>query len=442
MTLLITNTDQIDQYTATAAQTVFPYAFEIRTSSEILVYKTPVGDTPDENTDLLTLTTDYTVSNAGVTGGGNITLVVAATLGDIVTAVSNPDFSQTKDYTVTGGFTGESIQDTFNKWTKLVQKVESSIKESGLTYSVLDTLSAGQLRIPELGSDQFWSSNTAGNLVASDVNASASCDTLRTDLASETETAPGTDNVGTYNTRTSTAETMTDFVDTYTLPINDSFSLVRDPTITTKQMRMDVGAVAAATTRVLTMPNQDIDLTPASTALIVTGTDDDNMVTSKGMRDGTRQILQYKSVYYHGVATGTTAIPVDDSIPQKTEGDEYMTLAITPTISTSSLLIEVGFVGASSQNNTGMTVALFRDATVGAQAAVVDSVLNTVGSNHTKVITLRHLADSDPGTTTTFKVRAGIAAGATTTFNGVSGGRIFGGVMSSYITITELATVD
>lgn len=47
-----------------------------------------------------------------------------------------------------------------------------------------------------------------------------------------------------------------------THPVDDSTTLVRDPVDNTKLMRVDVGAVATATTRVLTMPDQDIDLTP------------------------------------------------------------------------------------------------------------------------------------------------------------------------------------
>ena len=49
-----------------------------------------------------------------------------------------------------------------------------------------------------------------------------------------------------------------------TLPVNDTTSLVQDPGDNTKQMRIDAGAITTATTRVLTMPDQDIDLTPGT----------------------------------------------------------------------------------------------------------------------------------------------------------------------------------
>ena len=47
-----------------------------------------------------------------------------------------------------------------------------------------------------------------------------------------------------------------------THPVDDSTSLVRDPVDNTKLMRVDVGALSTGTTRVLTMPDQNVDLTP------------------------------------------------------------------------------------------------------------------------------------------------------------------------------------
>lgn len=44
------------------------------------------------------------------------------------------------------------------------------------------------------------------------------------------------------------------------LPVPDTTSIVKDPGDNTKQMRIDVGAVSTATTRVLTMPDTNIDL--------------------------------------------------------------------------------------------------------------------------------------------------------------------------------------
>lgn len=49
------------------------------------------------------------------------------------------------------------------------------------------------------------------------------------------------------------------------LPVDDTTSIAQDPVDGTKEMRIDVGAVATATVRVLTMPDRDVDLTSGGT---------------------------------------------------------------------------------------------------------------------------------------------------------------------------------
>jgi len=47
-------------------------------------------------------------------------------------------------------------------------------------------------------------------------------------------------------------------------PFEDSISVVHDPAVPTKEMRIDVGAISPETVRILTMPDQNIDLTPTT----------------------------------------------------------------------------------------------------------------------------------------------------------------------------------
>ena len=148
------------------------------------------------------------------------------------------------------------------------------------------------------------------------------------------------------------------------------------------------------------------------------------------------RIVQIVSTQTGAVATGTTLIPDDDTIPQITEGVVYMTLAITPLSASHRLIIEVVFIGAQSvggQNN--ITVALFRDAVAGALAVAVDE---PPAADRTKTVSFRHIMTS-PGTSAiTFRVRAGTDQAGTLTFNGEGGGRLFGGVLASSIVITEI----
>ena len=133
------------------------------------------------------------------------------------------------------------------------------------------------------------------------------------------------------------------------------------------------------------------------------------------------------------VATGTTVMPHDDTIPQITEGIEFLTASITPTSTTNKLKIEV-VCGASSSVASWMTAALFQDSTAGALAAQTD-YRNTVNEHRPVVFTYWMTAGTS--SSTTFSVRAGGDLAGTTTFNGNSSVRRFGGVSASSITITE-----
>lgn len=147
-------------------------------------------------------------------------------------------------------------------------------------------------------------------------------------------------------------------------------------------------------------------------------------------------VLQVVEIQDGAVATGTTTIPNDDTIPQNTEGDEYMTLAITPKSASSRLRIDVvAALANSSTSLSTMAGALFRDSIADALAAFETTKPSTAGVRGP--ISFSHDMASPGASATTFKMRAGLAVAGTTTFNGTAGGRIFGGVMASSIIITE-----
>lgn len=146
-----------------------------------------------------------------------------------------------------------------------------------------------------------------------------------------------------------------------------------------------------------------------------------------------QKVLQVVNTTTGAVATGTTVIPADDTIPQNTEGDQYMSLAITPLKSTSSLQIQVVATASASVAST-LIAALFRDATAGAIGVSVQYQATVTGQS---TIAFTVIAPSTATSATTFKVRMGPQSAGTLTFNGAGGGRFFGGIMASSITITE-----
>jgi hypothetical protein len=144
------------------------------------------------------------------------------------------------------------------------------------------------------------------------------------------------------------------------------------------------------------------------------------------------KVVQVVNFQTGAVATGTTTIPTDDTIPQITEGNEYMTLAITPTNASNILMIQVvGYV--YSTVNSEITHALFVGNTANALAAVSSYALAGI----TRTLGLTHSVVAGTTSALTFRVRLGADAAGTTTFNGYNGTRRFGGVASSSITITE-----
>ena len=134
------------------------------------------------------------------------------------------------------------------------------------------------------------------------------------------------------------------------------------------------------------------------------------------------------------MATGTTTIPWDDTIPQNTEGTEFMTLAITPTSATNVLLIEVDAV-LNASNVNYLIGALFKDSTADALAAMA---VYQEGASRPQPMNFRHKMTAGGTSAITFKFRAGTSGASTVTFNGEVGARKFGGVMASSITITEI----
>lgn len=136
------------------------------------------------------------------------------------------------------------------------------------------------------------------------------------------------------------------------------------------------------------------------------------------------------------VATGTTAVPLDDTIPQITEGDQYLSQAITPTDAANVLRINSLLHLAQTNVNGALIAALFQDAT--ANALAVGAIFNVQASGAPLQVDVQHEMATGTVSATTFKVRAGNNTGATTTFNGVAGGRLMGGVLCSHLTIEEI----
>lgn len=182
---------------------------------------------------------------------------------------------------------------------------------------------------------------------------------------------------------------------------------------------------AVAGTTVLTLP--------AVSGTLITTASSGQSIPKAALPTGS--VLQVVNVQTGAVATGTTIFPFDDTVPQNTEGNEYMSLAITPTSATSVLRIEI--VANLSNSGAGpIGSALFQDSTANALAATV-TYTNEAATLTPAVFS--HYMTAGTTSATTFKFRAGSDGAYTITFNGRSSARLLGGVLASSITITEIA---
>jgi hypothetical protein len=179
------------------------------------------------------------------------------------------------------------------------------------------------------------------------------------------------------------------------------------------------------------------------TAAVVDVIDEDDFATDSATRPPSQQstkayalslrkVVQVVASQTGASSSTSNILPDDNTVPQNTEGAEFLSLAITPTSATNILQIDVVLFG-SINNNRNLVVALFQDSTAGALAAA-STYQGSTGELVT--VTFRHRMTAGTTSATTFKVRAGAGAStATLTVNGK-----FGGVAASSITITELAT--
>ncbi len=158
----------------------------------------------------------------------------------------------------------------------------------------------------------------------------------------------------------------------------------------------------------------------------------DSVIGNRQLAVGTP--VQMKAASFTAVATGTTLLPHDDTIPQITEGTEFMTLSFTPKASTNILIIEAKLMlGISVNSYKG--AALFQDAVANGLAG---DFLYQGNWTDPAPLTIYHSMVAGTTSAITFRVRAGGELAGTITFNGSLGARYYGATTKSAIIVTEV----
>jgi hypothetical protein len=139
--------------------------------------------------------------------------------------------------------------------------------------------------------------------------------------------------------------------------------------------------------------------------------------------------------------TANGLIPFDDSVPQNTEGTEFMTVTVTPSASDKTLLIRmIAWLGETSNTSNQIAGAVFVDSEAD---AIISGWLGTAGAGGA-VPSLTNgallLEDHIPAQSTnprTYRFRAGSDNGNAISVNGVGSTRRLGGTAISYLEVWE-----
>jgi hypothetical protein len=119
--MAITNTTLASPtYNGNGATTAFATGFQFINNADIQVLTT--SSTGVET--VKTITTDYTVTGAGLSPGGTVTFLVAPATGVKVNIKSNVTIDQQTDYTEGGSFAAATHEDALDKLTKISQQIK------------------------------------------------------------------------------------------------------------------------------------------------------------------------------------------------------------------------------------------------------------------------------------------------------------------------------
>ena len=162
MSITISDTSPRVQYTATSGQTTFSVPFEFFDDDDIVVINTNAGgvDTTLTKSANPSLVTEYSVSGAGETGGGSITLGAGATLNDKYTIYRDLPIARSTDFPNSGTFPIETLNTELDKIVAMMQQNE---RDFNFTVKAKATTSTAYgLTFPELVANKILSVNSAG----------------------------------------------------------------------------------------------------------------------------------------------------------------------------------------------------------------------------------------------------------------------------------------
>ena len=168
MAITISDTEPRIQYTATAGQTSFTVPFAFFANADLQVFN---GTSQLSFNASPSNATQYSVTGAGVSGGGSITLgSPGATVNDIITIVREVAIERTTDFPTSGAFQIDSLNTELDKIIAMAQQLERDLKLSPRVNTT--SSSSFNLTFPDMVAGKVLSANAGGTGLEFSVDAS------------------------------------------------------------------------------------------------------------------------------------------------------------------------------------------------------------------------------------------------------------------------------
>ena len=129
-----------NSYSGNGSTTVFAYSFKIATTADIeVIIRSSTGTET-----VKTLTTHYSVSGAGSSSGGNVTMVAAPATGETLVIRRATTQTQSVDLVENDPFTAESVEGAFDKNLSIVQELQEELDRS-IKISKSNTITSSEM---------------------------------------------------------------------------------------------------------------------------------------------------------------------------------------------------------------------------------------------------------------------------------------------------------
>jgi hypothetical protein len=256
--MTVSSTTTKNSYSGDGSTTTFAYAFKIFADADLTVILRSAAGTET----VQTLTTNYTVTNAGNASGGNVVFVTAPASGVTVVIRRNMAQTQSTDYTANDPFPAESHEDALDRLTFIAQQQQEEVDRS-IKLSRTNTMTSTEFTV--------GATERANKILAFDGNGELS-------VTQELGTYRGTD-----ATTTTEAYVVRDIVKSTTAAeLNNVYICVADSVVgdlltDTDHFELLVDAVSAATSAT----NAANSASAASTSETNAATSESNAATSE-----------------------------------------------------------------------------------------------------------------------------------------------------------------